>query len=138
MCTQSIVNDAGSKWTARERTFGRTHFFVAKLHACKAKASTYALMVRLVLLCLTLCRRMQLRAEVCFVDTFCETTRWHAMQVAACGTSNQTQFWLNTRNLKSRDLWSSGWLQRSQRLTLADGGPPCKVCRSEAADEINL
>lgn len=51
----------------------------------------------------------------------------NAIQVAACGTSNETQFWLNAKTLKSRDLWSSGWLQRSQRLALAEGGPPCKV-----------
>ncbi len=49
-------------------------------------------------------------------------------QVAACGTKDSTQFWLNVKNLKSRDAWSAGWLQRTQRLALADGGPVCKAC----------
>ena len=49
-------------------------------------------------------------------------------QVAACGTKEATQFWLNAKNLKSRELWSAGWLQRTQRLALSDGGPPCKQC----------
>lgn len=92
----------GSKWTARQRTFGRTHFFVSKLHVSKPTKSTYALMV------------------------------------AACGTSNETQFWLNAKTLKSRELWSSGWLQRSQRLELAEGGPPCKCCGGSGATLCQL
>mmetsp|Transcript_1841 Transcript_1841/g.5390 ORF Transcript_1841/g.5390 Transcript_1841/m.5390 type:complete len:202 (+) Transcript_1841:99-704(+) len=87
----------GSKWTARERTLGRTHFSVIRKE--KQGKETYVLMS------------------------------------AACDET--IQLWLNAKNLKSRELWSAGWLQRTQRLALVERAP-CKHCSGEGTLRCHL
>ncbi|KAG2502111.1 hypothetical protein HYH03_000603 [Edaphochlamys debaryana] len=48
---------------------------------------------------------------------------------ASCDTS--TTLWLNATNLKDRDLWAAGWLQKSEMEDPAGAlaaGVPCRCC----------
>lgn len=44
--------------------------------------------------------------------------------VSTCDTT--TQFWINIKNLKERERWAAGWLQREE--VMKNTGVDCKVC----------
>lgn len=52
------------------------------------------------------------------------------LMVAAC--DENTQLWLNLKNLKDRGRWAAGWLQRRDLVAMQDNeatGAECKACR---------
>lgn len=55
---------------------------------------------------------------------------WFLELVATC--DQNTRFWLNAQNLKDRERWSMGWLQKEDILRSQDkdsSGTSCKACK---------
>lgn len=50
----------------------------------------------------------------------------YALMMATCDSS--TCLWINTKNLKDRHRWASGWLQKSEMEAMTDLGATCQVC----------
>ncbi|DBA84815.1 TPA: hypothetical protein ACH3X1_005848 [Trebouxia sp. C0004] len=50
----------------------------------------------------------------------------YALMMATC--DNSACMWINMQNLKDRDRWASGWLQRSEVEAMNDLGATCQVC----------
>lgn len=47
--------------------------------------------------------------------------------VATCDSSSQ--LWVNVKNLKDREAWAAGWLQKAELMEMVTKiGPQCKVC----------
>jgi len=51
------------------------------------------------------------------------------LMISAC--DQNTQLWVNIKNLKDRAAWASGWLQKTEikSLEAGDRGPVCRTCR---------
>ncbi|GIL85582.1 hypothetical protein Vretimale_13319 [Volvox reticuliferus] len=79
-----------------------------------------------------------------------ETMGWRHFRVIQCrkGASGvafvhmqascdpATQLWINAGNLKDRDLWAAGWLQKSEMedpTAAMAGGVPCRACSGTGA-----
>ncbi|GIL59661.1 hypothetical protein Vafri_14391, partial [Volvox africanus] len=79
-----------------------------------------------------------------------ETMGWRHFRVIQCrkGASGvafvhmqascdpATQLWINASNLKDRDLWAAGWLQKSEMedpSAAMAGGVPCRACSGTGA-----
>ncbi|GMH45933.1 hypothetical protein BSKO_13897 [Bryopsis sp. KO-2023] len=56
----------------------------------------------------------------------------YVLMTATC--DENTKFWLNTKNLKDRSRWASGWLQKRQ-LDVLQEGPECKACSGSGERE---
>lgn len=56
---------------------------------------------------------------------------WFVEMVATC--DGATRFWVNAGNLKDRERWTMGWIQKAELLALAGAdrspGNLCKACR---------
>eukprot|EP01018_Ginkgo_biloba_P038759 Gb_28552 [translate_table: standard] len=57
---------------------------------------------------------------------------WFLEMVATC--DKNTHFWINSKNLKDRDSWSMGWLQRVELVPDKEKAKDlsfCKACKGE-------
>eukprot|EP00252_Welwitschia_mirabilis_P010420 TRINITY_DN23691_c0_g1_i1.p1 TRINITY_DN23691_c0_g1~~TRINITY_DN23691_c0_g1_i1.p1 ORF type:complete len:220 (-),score=26.35 TRINITY_DN23691_c0_g1_i1:227-886(-) len=54
---------------------------------------------------------------------------WFLEMVATC--DKNTHFWIHAKNLKDRDRWSMGWLQRDELMQTSKGTENviCKACK---------
>ncbi|MCO5611233.1 hypothetical protein L7F22_065484 [Adiantum nelumboides] len=52
---------------------------------------------------------------------------WFLELVATCDVD--TRFWLNAKNLKEREMWSMGWLQKEQIFSAHESRTTCKACK---------
>ncbi|KAH7388451.1 hypothetical protein KP509_16G076400 [Ceratopteris richardii] len=52
---------------------------------------------------------------------------WFLELVATCDSS--TRFWLNAQNLKDRERWSMGWLQKDHIMSAQNSSTVCKACK---------
>jgi hypothetical protein len=48
------------------------------------------------------------------------------------------RFWVNVANLKDRERWSCGWLEKTEMRAVSEGGSGapggrCRACRGEGA-----
>ena len=73
-----------------------------------------------------------------------ETGERYVLLVSTCDAN--AKLWINAANLKSREAWAPGWLQRRELETLegpacpackAAGSVPCDLC-TQAGQEIEL
>ena len=63
-----------------------------------------------------------------------ESGQKYVLLVSTC--DNHTRLWLNLANLKSRESWAAGWLQRSELEAFV--GPPCPACKEEGTVPCDL
>ncbi|KAI5072390.1 hypothetical protein GOP47_0012496 [Adiantum capillus-veneris] len=52
---------------------------------------------------------------------------WFLELVATCDP--ETRFWLNAKNLKDREMWSMGWLQKEHIFAAQENRTTCKACK---------
>ena len=73
-----------------------------------------------------------------------ETGERYVLLVSTC--DNDTKLWINLANLKRREAWAPGWLQRTELEAFegpacpackAAGSVPCDLC-TQAGQEIEL
>jgi len=60
-----------------------------------------------------------------------EGSATYVLLVATC--DEQTQFWVDAKNLKDRSLFAAGWLQKSELSSLEQSGAGCRACSGTGA-----
>eukprot|EP00884_Botryococcus_braunii_P018979 jgi/Botrbrau1/5765/Bobra.0134s0033.1 len=75
-------------------------------------------------------------------------THFHAAEKKACAgetyilmtgsCDDSVKIWINVVNLKDRDRWSAGWLERTERARVAIGTSDCKACKGTGQRDCPL
>ena len=60
----------------------------------------------------------------------------YVLMMAACDTS--LRVWVNVRNLKDRQRWACGWLEKAERAADMQQGRECRTCAGTGLVECPL